>query len=75
MSDLENDPLVMFQHKYYVPLALIFGWVLPMYTAYFMGESFHVIWYGHIFRYLLGLHMVWCINSVAHFWGTKPYDK
>ncbi|KAL7023170.1 hypothetical protein ACKWTF_012511 [Chironomus riparius] len=75
MSDLETDPLVMFQHKYYFILALIFGFIIPIYITCLLGESFHIVWYGHIFRYMLGLNLVWCINSVAHFWGTKPYDK
>jgi fatty-acid desaturase len=40
-----------------------------------MGESFVAAWNGNIFRYLLGLHLVWCINSVCHIWGHRPFDK
>lgn len=75
MEDLEADPIVMFQHKYYLPLALVFGFALPIYVTCFFGEHFYVAWNGHIFRYLLGLHLVWMINSAAHLWGYKPYDK
>jgi stearoyl-CoA desaturase (delta-9 desaturase) len=75
MGDLEADHLVMFQHKYYLPLAIIIGFVLPMWFACFMGESFHVVYYGHIFRYVLGLNLVWMINSVAHIWGYRPFDE
>jgi stearoyl-CoA desaturase (Delta-9 desaturase) len=75
MSDLEADPIVMFQHKYYLPLALIFGFVLPISFVCYLGESFAVVWNGHILRYMIGLHIVWMVNSVAHIWGSKPYDK
>jgi stearoyl-CoA desaturase (Delta-9 desaturase) len=75
MSDLEADPIVMFQHKYYLPLAIVFGFVLPISYACYLGEFFYVAWNGHIFRYLMGLHLVWMINSAAHLWGYKPFDK
>lgn len=75
LSDLEADPIVMFQHKYYVPLAVVFGFVLQIWFACSIGESFNVAWNGHIFRYLLGLHIVWMINSAAHLWGFKPFGK
>ncbi|CRL07879.1 CLUMA_CG020908, isoform A [Clunio marinus] len=75
MSDLESDPLVMFQHKYYLPLSIIFGFAMPMWLACLVGESFRVVYYGHICRYMIGLHMVWMINSGAHLWGYRPYDK
>jgi stearoyl-CoA desaturase (delta-9 desaturase) len=75
MSDLESDKLVMFQHKYYIPLALFFGFFLPNFLVMWYGEPFVNAWHGNIFRYLVVLHMVWCINSVAHYYGNKPYDK
>jgi stearoyl-CoA desaturase (Delta-9 desaturase) len=75
MSDLEADPIVMFQHKYYLLLSLILGFVLPIWFTCYLGEPFVTVWNGHIFRYLTGLHIVWMVNSVAHIWGTKPYDK
>ena len=48
MSDLEADPLVMFQHQHYMPCFLAAGFVLPtllphlvwgesLYTAFFMA--------------------------------------
>jgi len=40
------------------------------------GES---AWYAYftcsLFRYVLSLNFTWCVNSVAHMWGNKPYDK
>lgn len=28
-----------------------------------------------ILRYTILLHATWSVNSVAHFWGMKPYDR
>jgi len=75
MSDLENDPLLLFQRKYYVPAALFLNFCCPVLLACYFGESFNVAWHGNIYRYLLGLHLVWCINSVAHIFGHRPFDK
>lgn len=48
---------------------------VPVLASMAMGEYFNVAWNGNIYRYLLGLHIVWMVNSVAHLWGPKPYDK
>ena len=28
-----------------------------------------------VVRYVLSLHATWLVNSAAHLWGTRPYDK
>jgi len=75
MSDLENDPILLLQQKYYVPAAIILTLGLPVALSCYLGESFSSAYNGNIYRYLLGLHLVWSVNSVAHIWGHKPYDK
>jgi stearoyl-CoA desaturase (delta-9 desaturase) len=40
-----------------------------------MDEPLSVIWHGNILRWVIQLNIVWCVNSVAHFYGDKPYDK
>jgi stearoyl-CoA desaturase (Delta-9 desaturase) len=56
-------------------MAIFFNFVMPIGLVCYFGESFHVAWYGNIYRYILGLNGVWTVNSVAHLWGSKPYDK
>lgn len=29
----------------------------------------------YAFRYVITLNATWTVNSVAHLWGSKPYDK
>lgn len=39
------------------------------------GEPFHYAWCSTITRYVISLHGTWLVNSAAHLWGYKPYDK
>lgn len=77
MSDLDADPIVMFQKKYYAILMPLFCFAIPTFLAYyFLDETFSNSWYVvAIFRYVLSLNGTWLVNSAAHIWGTKPYDR
>ncbi|XP_050051516.1 acyl-CoA Delta-9 desaturase-like [Dermacentor andersoni] len=76
-SDVLQDPVVAFQRKYYVPLVTLFCFVLPtLVPMWLVGETF---WNAHLvnglLRYTISLHMTWLVNSAAHTWGYRPYDK
>ncbi|KAJ3641784.1 hypothetical protein Zmor_028262 [Zophobas morio] len=76
MDDVAADPVVMFQRKYYLILAPLFCFILPsLIPCWFWNENFNVSWHVNIFRYLVVLHGTWCVNSAAHMWGSKPFDK
>lgn len=77
MSDLAADPVVMFQKKYYFIIMPICCFVLPaLIPYYYMGSSLKVCFFvGSMLRYCLSLHGTWLVNSAAHFYGIKPYDK
>jgi len=76
MSDLEKNKLVMLQHKYYIPSFLVCGFVLPTVLPYLLwGECLYTAYFMAVFRYVLVLHITWLVNSAAHFFGNKPYDK
>ncbi|KAJ9106734.1 hypothetical protein QFC19_003046 [Naganishia cerealis] len=75
-DDLESDPVVVFQHKYYIPIALFSGLVLPTLIAKFgwndaMGGY---VWGGLVARLLIW-HTTFCINSLAHWSGLQPYTE
>ncbi|VVC30275.1 Acyl-CoA desaturase,Fatty acid desaturase domain,Acyl-CoA desaturase, haem/steroid binding domain- [Cinara cedri] len=77
MKDLEADPVVMWQKKYYLWLVPIVTFLMPSLIPYWSwNERF---WYSFftvgVTRYMLSLHATWLVNSAAHIWGTKPYDK
>ncbi|XP_025414953.1 acyl-CoA Delta(11) desaturase-like [Sipha flava] len=77
MTDLEADPVVMWQKKYYLWLVPIITFLIPSLIPYWVCNerflySFVVV---GVTRYMLSLHFTWLVNSAAHIWGTKPYDK
>ncbi|XP_068152280.1 acyl-CoA Delta-9 desaturase [Drosophila tropicalis] len=76
MSDIEQDPVVMFQKKFYFIIMPICCFVLPMLFPYYcMGTSLRVCFFTcSILRYTFSLHGTWLVNSAAHFYGMKPYD-
>jgi stearoyl-CoA desaturase (Delta-9 desaturase) len=51
------------------------SFVFPMLLVVYFGDTFAVGFYGNTFRYILGLHLVWLVNSYAHMFGSKPFDK
>lgn len=77
VSDLKANKLVMLQHKYYYYFVLLFGVAIPMFIpVYFWGEKImYTFFYCVAYRYILGVNSVWCINSLAHMSGNKPFDK
>ncbi|XP_015608808.1 delta(9)-fatty-acid desaturase fat-6, partial [Cephus cinctus] len=77
VSDLLSDKLIMFQHKYYIPLYVFWGVLVPiMIPIYLWDEKPWVSFFTvYCLRYVVVLHFTWSVNSVAHLFGNKPYDK
>jgi len=77
MSDLLNDPVVVFQKKYYKILMPLLCFVLPtILPVYCWGESWANSWFvATMFRYTFSLNVTWLVNSAAHMWGGRPYDR
>lgn len=77
MSDILNDPVVQFHQKFFIPLKLLLCFIIPtVVPMYFWGESFFWSFYSQcVLRYVFNLNFTWLVNSAAHMWGTRPYDK
>lgn len=77
MSDLKEDAIVMFQKRYYAWMMPLFAFILPtLMPCYLIGETLSNSWYiAGVFRYIFSLHSTWLVNSAAHIWGMRPYDK
>ncbi|XP_033226668.1 (11Z)-hexadec-11-enoyl-CoA conjugase-like [Belonocnema kinseyi] len=76
MSDLEKDPIILWQKRLYIILMPIFCFLIPTWIpCYFFGEKPINAWYLTLLRYALTLNGTWLVNSAAHIWGNKPFDK
>lgn len=76
LDRLKSDSVVMFQHRTdpYFRLACCF--ILPMLYGYMVHNTIidSLLILG-FFRWIFTMHCTWCINSVAHMWGYRPYDQ
>ncbi|KAH8241258.1 hypothetical protein KR032_005452 [Drosophila birchii] len=77
LSDLEQDRLVMFQKKYYMLLMPLICFLMPtVLPMYLWGESLNVSWHVvALLRWVTTLNLIWLVNSSAHMYGKRPYDK
>ena len=76
MSDLLQDPVVRFQHKFYIPLVILFrGVIFMMIPMYLLNETYDKAIFANIACYITTLHQTWLVNSAAHLFGNQPYDK
>jgi stearoyl-CoA desaturase (delta-9 desaturase) len=76
VKDLQKDPIVMFQHRYYLPLVLATNFGFTFLAGWAAGDFWGVFWLAGMLRLVLSHHVTWFINSLAHTWGSRPYtDK
>ncbi|KAF2893319.1 hypothetical protein ILUMI_12875 [Ignelater luminosus] len=77
LSDLEADPIVMFQKTFYKSLYVIFAMALPIAIPVYLWDETYLnsLFISYFGRYILLLNITWSVNSAAHLWGTKPFDK
>ncbi|XP_053612790.1 acyl-CoA Delta(11) desaturase-like [Plodia interpunctella] len=75
VSDLFNNPIIKFQHDYYVALAILLSYVIPVYIPTLWGESLYASFMANLLRKHICLHLICSINSVAHLVGYKPIDR
>lgn len=71
--DLEQDPIVMFQHRHYLVIALGMNFGLPMLLGWACGDPLGFLLIAGLLRLVLSHHVTFFINSLAHYWGRRPY--
>jgi stearoyl-CoA desaturase (Delta-9 desaturase) len=71
--DLLRDPVVMWQHRYYVPIALSMNIGLPVVLGLMFGNVIEMLLLAGFLRLVLAHHFTFFINSLAHVWGRQPY--
>lgn len=72
-KDLAADPLVRFQHNYYIPLAILSGFIIPTLIGAAMGSWLGGLAVIGVGRIVFVHHCTFFINSWAHMYGTQPY--
>ncbi|KAG5307791.1 ACO11 desaturase, partial [Pseudoatta argentina] len=76
MSDIAADSVIRFVDKYYalimVPLCFVLPAVVPVYV---WNETWDTSISSVIIRYVWALNSTFSVNSFAHLWGNRPYNR
>ncbi len=70
--DLERDPIVMFQHRHYLAIALGMNFGFTLLLGWLLGDVWGVFLLAGLLRLVVNHHFTWFINSAAHTWCSQP---
>jgi stearoyl-CoA desaturase (delta-9 desaturase) len=73
IPDLVADPWIRWQHRFYVPIAVVMGFVVPFGLGHAVGHPWGFVLWAGIFRVVLVHHSTFLVNSLAHTIGRRPY--
>ncbi|HLU40200.1 MAG TPA: fatty acid desaturase, partial [Planctomycetota bacterium] len=73
VRDLAQDPLVRLQHRFYVPLAILFGAGVPAAAGALWGDPIGAMLVAGFLRLVVQWHATFSVNSFAHLIGRQPY--
>ena len=78
VKDLANDPMVMWQHRWWIHLGILIGFGLPMLIGGLIEGPVGVLagfLIGGCARLVAMHHGTFFINSLCHYIGTQPYSS
>lgn len=73
--DLERDPIVMFQDRHYIALTVLMNLGLPLLLGIWHGDIIGTLLLVGLLRLVVNHHVTFFINSLAHYWGSRPYTE
>ncbi len=74
VQDLEKDALVRFQKKFFIPLSVLMGFVLPCAIASLWGDAWGGLLVAGVARMVCNHHATFLINSLCHYYGGQGYS-
>lgn len=74
ISDLNRDPMILWQHKFYLPIAIGVGVVFPILVASLWGDAAGGFFYACMARIFFVHHATFFVNSLAHTLGDKTFS-
>jgi stearoyl-CoA desaturase (delta-9 desaturase) len=78
VKDLQNDRLLQWQHRYYLLISIVAGFILPALIGWCWGGPLTALGsflIAGVARIVFVNHMTFLINSLSHTWGKQPYSK
>ncbi|MGI9324414.1 MAG: acyl-CoA desaturase [Pseudomonadales bacterium] len=75
VADLKRDKVVMWQHNHYLPITLATNFAPPLLVGWLTGDYLANLLLMGVARLVFTHHTTFFINSLAHFWGKRPYTE
>jgi stearoyl-CoA desaturase (delta-9 desaturase) len=75
VRDLQKDKIIMWQHKYYLSLVLLTNFGIPLLVGWVFSDIWASLLLVGFMRLVVSHHLTFFINSLAHMWGSQPYDS
>jgi stearoyl-CoA desaturase (Delta-9 desaturase) len=73
VRDLQNNPIVAWQHKHYLALTLATNLGIPLLLGLVHGDLIGMLLLAGVLRMVMTHHTTFFINSLAHIWGSQPF--
>ena len=74
VPDLSKSDLVSLQHSLLFPIALVTCFALPYEIGNLWHEGMGALMVAGFLRLTIQWHMTFCVNSVAHYYGSQKYS-
>ena len=68
------QPWIVFQQRFYVPLGITFGFVLPLALGFLWEDPLGALFVVSFLRLVIQYHAAFSVNSFAHAIGSQPYS-
>ncbi len=78
VADLQKDPLVAWQHRYVQWIAVVVAFIFPAAVGYAWGgwhSALGAFLIAGVARVVFLQHCTFCINSLCHYIGKRPYSS
>jgi len=75
VPDLQRDPIVVWQHENYIALTVLMNLGLPLLLGIWHGDIVGTLLIVGLLRLIINHHVTFFVNSLAHFWGSRPYTE
>jgi stearoyl-CoA desaturase (delta-9 desaturase) len=75
LRDLAAHRSIVLQHRWYAPLAIAVGLVVPTVLAATWGDVWGGLFVAGALRAVVVLQGTFCVNSLAHGWGRRAFDR
>ncbi|MHC4846210.1 MAG: acyl-CoA desaturase, partial [Planctomycetota bacterium] len=73
VKDIASDPLVRWQERHYVKIALVMALLVPAAIGSLWGDALGAVLVAGFLRLVVQWHCTFSINSIAHLIGKQPY--